>query len=172
MTGPALTFTAHDPAEAAALAALADDPEVARMTSSITRPFTTEMARARIARALANPESAVLGALRDGDGRLAGEGGFLGRVAPEILFWLGAPWRGSGLGHAALAAVLARVFAERAVIAARAECHADNAPSRAVLGAAGFLPDGAGLDADHPERGDPVRTLRFRLDRAAWEAVR
>ena len=170
MTRATLALTAHDPGEATALAALADDAEIARMTTSIRRPFTPEMAAERIARADASGAEAVLGALRDANGTLVGEGGFLGRTAPEILFWLGAPFRGQGLGHAALAAVLARLFERPGAEAARAECYADNPASLAVLGAIGFLPDGTGVDDAHPERDAPVRVLRFRLDRAAWEA--
>ena len=142
------------------------------MTNSTIRPSTAGMAARLIARARANHRVPFVGARRDDGGELAGRGGYLGEDEPAILSRPGAPWPGRGLRHAALAAVLHRAFTAPAVTAARGECYTEEARSLAVQWAAGFLPEGAGRDAETPCRDGPMRTLRFRLDRAVWEAGR
>ena len=63
----------------------------------------------------------------------------LGPRSAELSYWLGRAYRGQGLGRAMVAAAVARVFAQCPHLTElTARVRPDNAPSRAVLAAAGF----------------------------------
>lgn len=156
--------------DAEALAALGNDRETARQLSSLPHPFTPAEAAARIAASRASPGPAFRAPLRLAGGRLIGEGGISPGAEPTLMVWLGAEWRGRGLGRAALSALLARAFADPGRAAVTAECFLDNAPSIALLTRAGFAPTGEAVAEGHALRPGPARYRRFRLARSDWEA--
>ena len=129
------------PDDAARLAALADDLDVARQTAALPHPYTLDDARSFIAAQGDPPRGAVNFAVE-----LAGEGligvmGFRpepGSPWPEFGYWLGRPYWGAGLATEAAAAALAWAHGRgrRAVTAGH---FTDNPASGRVLEKAGFL---------------------------------
>lgn len=83
--------------------------------------------------------------------------------------WLGLRHQGQGIGTEMRAAVLHLAFAGLGAEFATSGAFADNAASLAVSRKLGYLPDGI---ERHVVRARPTVTVRFRLDRAAWEAAR
>ena len=134
----------HAPAfqDAPRLAALANDPDIARMTTSLPHPYTIEAAEAFIARVAGqDPRRASTFLIEHED---LGPVGTIGLACgdepwPEIGYWIGRPYWGRGLATEAVEALLAwaaRRQGRRVVVAGH---FADNPASGRVLEKAGFL---------------------------------
>lgn len=127
-------------ADAAALAAITDDPAITSRIDFLRAPFGVAEAAALIAAAAGFHGMR----LREG-GALAGMIGVhrqrrgADRGAVEIGYWVGTAFQRRGYAREALAAVLAALDGERVF----AECHPDNRPSWSLLVALGFRPTGA-----------------------------
>jgi RimJ/RimL family protein N-acetyltransferase len=127
--------------DAPAMASLANDIDVARMTTHVPHPYAQSDAEAFIARMDGRDgETEVLFALENADGALAGLLGFHPTPAgPEIGYWLGRPFWGLGLATEAVCAVLshaAGAWGRRFVVSGHFD---DNQASGRVLIKAGFL---------------------------------
>jgi RimJ/RimL family protein N-acetyltransferase len=128
--------------DAAPMTPLADDPGVARMTTSIPHPFGREMAEGFIARMEgANPACERVLAITHRDGDFMGVIGFhpTGGLGLELGYWIGRPFWGAGYMTEAVTAALGWARAEwgrRVLISGH---FADNAPSGRVLTKADFL---------------------------------
>jgi RimJ/RimL family protein N-acetyltransferase len=127
-------------ADAARLAQLANDAEVARMTTRMPFPYALEDAKSFLARCEAAPQERVF-AIEHGDEGLVGMIGFHGEgpLGPEVGYWLGRPYWGRGLATEAAGAALAwakRDWGRRCVFSGH---FADNPASAGVLIKAGFL---------------------------------
>jgi RimJ/RimL family protein N-acetyltransferase len=83
--------------------------------------------------------------------------------------WLGRRFQRQGIGTHMRAAVLALAFEGLGAQFATTEAFGDNPASRGVSRKLGYAEDGMHRLA---VRGQPVHAIRFRLDRAAWEAHR
>jgi len=129
------------PTDAARVARLADDLDVARMTATMPHPYGIDDARAFLERAdRADPVRHAEFAL-ERDGELVGMLGFhpmeAGRC--ELGYWLGRPYWGQGYATEAVRAALrwAKVEWGRRFVMARH--FSDNPASGEVLCKAGFL---------------------------------
>jgi len=159
--------------DAPALAALAGDWDVARMTALIPHPYELEDAERYIlaARAAAASGSALRMALtlktfpRKFVGVVAIEPSDFG---PTLGFWIGKPYWGAGLMSEALEALTDAFFRVTRHDELTALLLPENAASRGAVEKVGFgeverLPAGLGRHADEP-------VLRFVLRRRAWQA--
>ena len=130
----------HD--DAMPLAALANDFDVARMTTSMPFPYTRADADDFLERLAARDKSReAVFAIDHADEGPIGVIGFHPKegAAPEIGYWIGRPYWGRGLATEAVGAAVAwadRAWAQRWVIAGH---FADNPASGRVLDKAGFL---------------------------------
>jgi len=134
-------------ADAPRLAQLANDPDVARMTTRIPHPYRLQDAEGFLAFCETGHETVF--ALDHKDHGLVGMLGFQGdrpisdpdprRLGPEVGYWLGRPYWGQGLATEATTTALswaARARGRRCVMGAH---FADNPASGAVLVKSGFL---------------------------------
>jgi RimJ/RimL family protein N-acetyltransferase len=152
------------------IAQLANDFDVARMTTSMPHPFHRQDAEAFLTRAQAcDPASEAIFALDLEDRGLVGvlalhplkpRGARIGSrfSGPEIGYWLGRPYWGRGLMSEAAAAALAwakTVWRRRLVVAGH---FADNPASGRVLEKAGFLYTGDVQPRHCQARGEAVAT--------------
>jgi RimJ/RimL family protein N-acetyltransferase len=129
-------------ADAPRIAALANDPDVARMTTRIPHPYGRSDAEAFLARmgAIDYRREAVF-AIEHEDEGVIGMAGMhpTGSFGPEIGYWLGRPYWGRGFATESACALLAWIKSERRARAAISGHFADNPASGRVLQKAGFL---------------------------------
>jgi RimJ/RimL family protein N-acetyltransferase len=146
--------------DASALAVLANDFDIARMTTSIPHPITlaeTEAFLERVSRF--DPRRETLFVVET-DGAPCGLLGFNlnDDGATEVGYWLGRPFWGSGLMTEALEAALAwagDIWGKRFIMAGH---FADNPASGRVLVKAGFLYTGEVLPRFSTARGEEAAT--------------
>jgi RimJ/RimL family protein N-acetyltransferase len=156
-----LTLRPLSGADAAPMTPLADDPGVARMTTSIPHPFGREMAEGFIARMEASdPAHERVLAIEQRGGPFMGVIGFhpTGGIALELGYWIGRPFWGAGYMTEAVSAALGWARAEwgrRALISGH---FADNAPSGRVLTKADFLYTGEIQSRFSIARGEEAAT--------------
>ncbi len=160
-------------ADAAQVASLAGDQDVAIKTARIPHPYPEGKAAEFIllsrsanahgqALTLAitkkrrpNELIGCIGLEPDGDGRL------------EVGYWLGKRYWGRGLVTEAVQGVVDLTFRHTEVGELRASALPANPASRRVLEKAGFQPAGK-RTIEAPARGGPLTTDLFRLTRDAW----
>ncbi|MDD2869037.1 GNAT family N-acetyltransferase [Neomegalonema sp.] len=173
---PRLTLRPMTPKDAPRLVALAGDPRVARMVSSIPQPYTVGEAGDFIARhALILEEGGRVWAICDSEG-LQGAVGLhadpLRRAEAELGYWLGFEAWGRGYATEAGRAVLAEGFARGGSGEGFAELTSgyftDNPASGKVLRKLGFRDRGEIRPVFCRARGEEVDCLR--LDLAAGDA--
>lgn len=162
-------------ADAAAIARLANDREVVRMTSRMPYPYRLEDAESFLDFLAAQPEgeAAEVAFAIEADGALAGVAGWKGACGespPEIGYWLGRSFWGRGVATAAATAALTRFFSETAADAIAAVVRQDNPASARVLEKLGFRRTGDGVGCGLRDPDQP--TWLFALTRAEWEAGR
>ena len=137
-----LELRAPTPADARAIAALANDYEVVKHTGGMPYPYGHADGEAFIARATAaDPEREVHFVIDlPGEGAIGGIGFYPGAASgPEVGYWLGRPYWGRGFATEALKGVMAwaaRDWGRRSAVASH---HVDNPASAVVLVKAGFL---------------------------------
>ncbi|HRD27619.1 MAG TPA: GNAT family N-acetyltransferase [Caulobacter sp.] len=156
-----LTLRAPRPADAPVLAALLDDFDIARMTSSMPFPYGLADAETYLAHcAAADPRTDASFLIEhDDEGPIGGlgfdpspEGGI------EVGYWIGKPWWGRGFASEALVGAMtwaARDWRRRLVVAGHFR---DNPASGRVLCRAGFLYTGRVELRHSRSRGEPVAT--------------
>lgn len=91
------------------------------------------------------------------------------RRTVETGSWIGRAFQGQGLGREMRAAVLELAFAHLGARLATTAAWHDNPASLGVTRALGYVEDGESLG---DREGTADRLLRFRIDRARWEACR
>jgi RimJ/RimL family protein N-acetyltransferase len=147
--------------DAARIAELANDPDIARMTTRLPHPYGLEDAEAFLARLESDEQERVN--LFVIDHRQAGPVGMIGfsegcRLGPEIGYWIGRAHWGQGLATEACRAALgwARdAWSRRAVVSGH---FADNPASGRVLVKAGFLYTGRVVPRHSLARDEPAPT--------------
>ncbi|HLK24114.1 MAG TPA: GNAT family N-acetyltransferase [Caulobacteraceae bacterium] len=143
ITTPRLSLREPRAADAAPLAELANDFDVARMTTSMPHPYTRADADEFLARMAARDRAReAIFAIEDARAGLVGVLGFHPKAdaaAPELGYWIGRPHWGQGLATEAARAALRwadREWGKRWTIAGH---FADNPASGRVLTKIGFL---------------------------------
>jgi RimJ/RimL family protein N-acetyltransferase len=149
------------PADAGPMTPLADDPGVARMTTSIPHPFNRDVAEAFIARMMvADAAREVVLAIEHRDGDFMGVVGIHPKdgLAPELGYWIGRPFWGAGYMTEAVTAALdwaRRDWGRRVLTSGH---FADNSPSGRVLAKADFLYTGEVESRFSIARGEKAAT--------------
>jgi RimJ/RimL family protein N-acetyltransferase len=163
--------------DAAAVAMLANDRVIAENTAQIPYPYKPEHAEAWISSVEEGAAGRVwLAFLEPEDGApvLVGCGGFGHRgspAAPEVGYWIGAPFRGQGYATEITRALVDIAFEHCGEERLTAECRVTNGASRRVLEKCGFQWAGCGLTSSVGFRGSfPVD--RFRFDRGVWASLK
>ncbi|MFZ1773492.1 MAG: GNAT family N-acetyltransferase [Rhizobiaceae bacterium] len=158
------------PEDAEPLVALANNPAVSSMLSSMPHPYRQEDAMAFLLKAQ-SPGRRVWAVTRASDGAFLGCAGY----SPfedilEIGYWIGEPHWGQGYATEAAHAVVDQAFALTASTALHAECRMRNAASRRVIHKCGFQYAGQGMRMSLASGRIPVE--RYRLDRTIWKGLR
>lgn len=158
------------PADAVAVAALAGDWDIVRMTARIPHPYTTEMAEAWISSHVPSRQSGeehVFCIERDGE-VIGCIGLQKSRDAVyELGYWLGKAWWGKGLATEAAKRVIRFAFEELDAGGLLSGHLADNPASGRVLEKCGFRYTGDSME--HSEaRGEAVAHKGLELMRAGW----
>ena len=155
--------------DAKAIAHWAYDRRIAENTTRIPHPYRVADAEAFIA-ASNQGELALLITLDDEPIGACGLSQFEG-PAPDLGYWLGAPYWGHGYATEAARAVIDHAFTELGYDALQAGARVTNPASRRVLEKCGFQWTGVGLYR--------IRALassapidRFRLDRGIWASLK
>ena len=141
-TPPIRTMRLRTPAtqDAASIAELAGDRDIARRLSRLPHPYGLDDARYFL-RAIVPNEMAWAIASRD-DGRLLGIAGLAPNTATgvaELGYWLGRPYWGRGLATEAARAIATYAFEELGLPMLASGCFVDNDASRRVLAKTGFV---------------------------------
>ncbi|MFI4976123.1 MAG: GNAT family N-acetyltransferase [Caulobacterales bacterium] len=157
-----LTLRSPTAADAPRIAALGNDFEVARMTTSIPHPLTLEQVEDFLQRmACRDPAEEAVFALETPDDGVIGVLGFHPQdeeSAPEIGYWLGRPYWGRGYATEAARAAMAWArddWGRRFVMSGH---FADNPTSGRVLCKAGFLYTGQVEQRHSLARGEDAPT--------------
>jgi 8-oxo-dGTP diphosphatase len=167
-----LRLRALQPADVAAIVALAGDEAVSRTTAEMPHPMTEEDARTFIAAAcepFGESGRRTFAVERRAVSGLIGCAGIIAQGdTAEIGYWIGQPhWR-NGYGTEAAHALARLIFRNHDFVQAEAEVMSVNAASERVLVKAGFRH----LRDEEGQRGrcagQPVRI--YVLSREAWEA--
>ncbi|BAR98867.1 50S ribosomal protein acetyltransferase [Blastochloris viridis] len=159
--------------DAAAIAALADDPAIAINTALIPNPYRKQDAEAWIAQvATLDDDGATFGLYLKGRDIFIGACG-LNRLDGvfHLGYWLGAPYRDGGLATEAARAVIDFAFARLKQPEITSAARVTNAASRRVLEKCGFQWTGVGLTRVKALAAS-VPVDRFRLDRKTWASLR
>jgi RimJ/RimL family protein N-acetyltransferase len=155
-----------------AIAALANDRRIAENTARIPHPYTLADAEGFL-RYLEDSETETAFAITLADDALIGICGLRTkpRKAPEIGYWLGAPYWGHGYATEAARAVIDHAFEDLGLERLEAGARVSNPASRRVLEKCGFQWSGVVLLRIHAIASSaPVD--RFRLDRGLWASLK
>ncbi len=151
-------------ADAARIALLAGDYDVASMTGTIPHPYTEAMATEWIASALAGEEGVVFAIQRSG--ALIGCTGYraLGEDHAELGYWIGKPYWGMGYASEAVRVLIVHAFETGGFAYLTAGHFKDNPASARIIAKFGFTPQGKEA-RDCAARGAKAHCLTYRLDR-------
>jgi RimJ/RimL family protein N-acetyltransferase len=158
--------------DAPAIAALANDRRIAENTARIPHPYTLADAEGFL-RYLEDSESEIAFAVTLPDDALIGICGLRmkPRKAPEIGYWLGAPYWGRGYATEAARAVIDHAFEDLKLERLESGARVSNPASRRVLEKCGFQWSSVTLLRIHAIASSaPVD--RFRLDRGLWASLK
>lgn len=150
--------------DAAPLTRLADDLDVARMTTRMPHPYTLADAEAFLERVgQADPGQEATWVIADASDAPLGVLGFFSDdgFAPELGYWLGRPSWNRGYASEAVAAALDWIGAVWRKPCVVAGCFTDNPASVRVLEKAGFLPTGVIRPRASLARGGPHACREF-----------
>ena len=158
--------------DAALIAPLVNDWQVARWTSHIPHPYTEEMAVEFIAAQAEAPDngSRVFAILTKDDDTLIGCVGLhrdSGSHHGELGYWVGRKFWGNGYASEAVRAVVDYAFNELNLAELEAGAVPVNKASHRVLAKAGFIACDV-REEDAPARGHPLQLIVRRIKRARW----
>jgi len=158
--------------DAKCVAMLANDRRIAENTRRIPHPYSRADAEDFISSVnVANGETAFLITLADGTIIGACGVAMTDGPAPEIGYWLGAPYWGQGLATEAARAVIDYAFADLGHEALQCSARVTNPASRRILEKCGFQWTGVGLCRIRAINSSaPID--RFRLDRGLWSSLK
>lgn len=156
--------------DAAAIAAYANDRQIAEMTARIPFPYTIAHAEAFLHEC---GEDELVLAVRERAGQ-----GFVGLCslkersgnAVELGYWLGRPFWGRGLATEAAQAVIDLAFEQLQVDAVEVSCRVVNNASRRVIQKCGFGFCGTGMWIS--QAAGRVASENYRMDRKCWRSLK
>ena len=150
--------------DAARIALLAGDFDVASMTGTIPHPYNERMAGEWIGSALAGEEGTVF--VIERDGALIGCVGYREdeKGGAELGYWLGKPYWGQGYATEASAAMVAYAFDEGGLDYLTIGHFADNPASARIIAKLGFTELGVKI-REWVAREEKARCLTYRLER-------
>jgi RimJ/RimL family protein N-acetyltransferase len=157
--------------DAETIARLANDRRIGENTTRIPYPYRRADAEAFIAQA--NKTEGELTLLITFDGELIGACGLaeIEGPAPDLGYWLGAPYWGNGYATEATRALIDHAFTALGCEALQAGARVTNPASRRVLEKCGFQWTGVGLYRIRALNSSaPID--RFRLDRGIWASLK
>jgi RimJ/RimL family protein N-acetyltransferase len=154
------------------VAALANDKRIAENTRRIPHPYARADAEDFISAVnVPNGEIAFLITTRDGVPVGACGVAAYDEAAPEIGYWLGAPFWNRGFATEAVRALIDFAFTELEYDGLTAGARVTNPASRRILEKCGFQWTGVGLCRIRALNSSaPID--RFRLDRGLWASLR
>lgn len=157
--------------DAKTVAMLANDRRIAENTARIPHPYNVSDAEGFISGAnKPGGETLFLITLRD-ETIIGACGVATLEDAPEVGYWLGAPYWGQGYATEALHAVIDYAFTDLGHEALHAGARVTNPASRRVLEKCGFQWTGVGLYRIRAINSSaPID--RFRLERGIWSALK
>jgi RimJ/RimL family protein N-acetyltransferase len=139
LTGPRLRLRTAEPADAAALAELLRDDEVARWLPHGRADISAHSVARTLAAARSAPEPSLdFVIVRHADERILGEVVVDDRTG-ELGYWLGTPFWGCRYATEALSLFLAHALRHARLPYLRARVHRDNLPSRRLLERSRFV---------------------------------
>ena len=142
---PRLRLRAPAASDAARVAELAGEWDIASMTAAVPHPYDEEMAAIWIAGLSESPQVAVA---IERDGRLIGCTGYTPSPAgTEVGFWIGRPYWGQGYATEAVNALTAHLRNDLGLATFHACVFNDNPASMRVLEKCGFRQAGTGRSA-------------------------
>jgi RimJ/RimL family protein N-acetyltransferase len=158
--------------DAYAIAELANDRRIAENTARIPHPYTLADADGFL-RYLEESETETAFAITLADDALIGICGLRmkPRKAPEIGYWLGAPYWGNGYATEAARAVIDHAFEDLGLEQIESGARVSNPASRRVLEKCGFQWSSVVLLRIHAI-GSSAPVDRFRLDRGLWASLK
>jgi 8-oxo-dGTP diphosphatase len=160
------------PDDAAEIARLAGEWDVAQYTARIPHPYPPEAAREWLA-SLIGSDEVVLAIERRSDGAFIGNCGYYvdepGTI--EIGYWIGRPFWKRGYAGEAVAALIDICFADPTIERVIATVHPDNAASIRLQARLGLELAGA-RELEMPARGYNILAPLRALTREGWEARR
>src|SRR3990172_6912693 len=156
--------------DAARIALLAGDFDVASMTGTIPHPYNEQMAGEWIGSALEGEEGTVF--VIERDGTLIGCVGYREdqKGGAELGYWLGKPYWGQGYATEASAAMVAYAFDAGALDYLTIGHFADNPASARIITKLGFKPQGE-ISRDCVAREEKARCFTYRLERGASQST-
>ena len=154
------------------VAALANDKRIAENTRRLPHPYSRTDAEDFISAVnVPNGEIAFLITTREGVPVGACGVAAYDETAPEIGYWLGAPFWNRGFATEAVRALIDFAFTEMEHDSLSAGARVTNPASRRVLEKCGFQWTGVGL-ARVRALNSSTPIDRFRLDRGLWSSLR
>jgi RimJ/RimL family protein N-acetyltransferase len=157
--------------DAKSIAALANDRRIAEMTVRMPHPYGVADAEGFLAAINRASDEMVFLITLPNDTPIGMCGLMRLPDAPEIGYWLGAPFWGKGFATEAVRALIDHAFHDLGHTALDAGARVNNPASRRVLEKCGFQWTGVGLYRIRAMGGSaPVD--RFRLDRGIWASLR
>jgi [ribosomal protein S5]-alanine N-acetyltransferase len=158
------------PSDAARIALLAGDFDVASMTGTIPHPYTEQMAGEWIASALKGEEGTVF--VIELDGALVGCVGYREdeKGGAELGYWLGKPYWGQGYATEAASAMIAYAFGEAGLRYLTSGHFKENQASARIIKKLGFLPKGE-IRRECVALEEEAHCLIYRLERPAYSTV-
>lgn len=156
-----------DEADAASMAAIINDPDVAPMLASFSLPYTEDMARERIAQTQFRDRIGFFAAIRKDRTMIGGIG--IGGDPVDSSYFLGRDHWGQGYASEAMTAFLDEMFARYDLAEVEAGAFNDNPASQRVLVKLGFEKTGEALETSKA-RLEPALCFKYRLPRATVDA--
>ncbi|HKG01195.1 MAG TPA: GNAT family N-acetyltransferase [Xanthobacteraceae bacterium] len=157
--------------DAKAIARLANDRRIAENTTRIPHPYRIADAEAFIGQVNAGDGELALLITRDGEPIGACGLAQLEGPAPDLGYWLGAPYWGNGYATEAARALIDHAFTALGCQVLQAGARVTNPASRRVLEKCGFQWTGVGLYRIRALNSSaPID--RFRLDRGIWTSLK
>lgn len=159
-----LVLRAPDRADVPAIARLANNEKIHRMTSRIPFPYGESDAIAFVEEFAKRPEERPF-VIEIAPGEVAGVIGLTFKpdeAPPELGYWLGEPYWGRGIATEAGGALVKAALASGACPALIARAISQNTASRAVLEKLGFALQSEAIAACGPHQG--VLIARYRIE--------
>ncbi|HXG78453.1 MAG TPA: GNAT family N-acetyltransferase [Methyloceanibacter sp.] len=163
---PRLVLRPPQMTDAARIALLAGDYDVASMTGTIPHPYSEQQAGEWIASALAGEEGVVFVVERSG--ALIGCTGYraFGPDHAEIGYWIGKPYWGMGYATEAVRALILHAFETDGFDYLTVGHFIDNPASERIIAKFGFVRE-AEVKRDCAARGAKAHCITYRLEREA-----